>query len=89
MPRVSCTNSRRKRPSWATVATRLRNWLARAPGSSMARAHRLNCLCMSSPPIVISYARTDGQAAANEVSALLKAQSLEHALQQGGFSLLG
>jgi WD40 repeat protein len=35
---------------------------------------------MSSPPIVISYARTDGQAAANEVSALLKAQSLEHAL---------
>jgi WD40 repeat protein len=35
---------------------------------------------MSSPPIVISYARTDGQTAANEVSALLKAQSLEHAL---------
>jgi WD40 repeat protein len=35
---------------------------------------------MSSPPIVISYARADSQAAADEVSALLKAQGLDHAL---------
>jgi WD40 repeat protein len=35
---------------------------------------------MSSPPIVISYARADGQTAANEASALLTAQGLDHAL---------